>query len=159
MNATLDHNCKLGSGAYGVVYKGMCKGQIVAVKTVNPHATKEYYQSLLGEIKILSHIGRHHCIVNLEGAYTKDLHKGMFYLLLFSCEKIYKIIHIFKTSLSKWLIFEPLGTLYVFTEYCGVGNLEKFLRKNRNKYLTWEEVSLRNVDDELKFDDADTDFS
>lgn len=54
----------------------MCRGKIVAAKALKPHATKEYLQSLLGEIKILSHVGRHDFIVNMEAAYTKDIQKG-----------------------------------------------------------------------------------
>ncbi|ODN02922.1 Vascular endothelial growth factor receptor 1 [Orchesella cincta] len=81
----IDHTHCLGSGAYGIVYKGLCKGKIVAVKTTKPHTTKEYLQSLLGEIKILSHIGRHDFIVNLEGAYTRNLQKGTVYLFMEYC--------------------------------------------------------------------------
>lgn len=64
------------------MHKALCKGKVVAAKTVKPQATKEYLQSLLGEIKILSHVGRHDFIVNLEGAYTKDLKKGRMKFIL-----------------------------------------------------------------------------
>ncbi|CAL8127381.1 unnamed protein product [Orchesella dallaii] len=115
----IDHNRCLGSGAYGIVCKGLCKGKVVAVKTLKPNTTKEYLQSLLGEIKILSHIGRHDFIVNLEGAYTKNLQKG---------------------------------TVYLFMEFCGLGSLEKFLRANRQNF-----VSLENLENENEYKNGSSD--
>jgi len=74
----LDRNHMLGSGQFGMVFKGECMNKVVAVKTVAPHADKEYLKSLLNELKILIHIGQHPGIVNFIGAQTGELREGRF---------------------------------------------------------------------------------
>jgi hypothetical protein len=58
----------LGSGQYGVVFKGSIQQkdsednieQIpIAVKTVRPNVPIEYFKALLSELKILAFIGQH----------------------------------------------------------------------------------------------------
>lgn len=44
----------------------------VAVKTLKDDATESEYKDLASEIKVLIHIGKHKCIVNLLGACTRD---------------------------------------------------------------------------------------
>lgn len=76
----------LGSGAYGVVYKGHLWGQMVAVKTIKPFADKAYLKALLSEIKVLIHLGQHENIVSLLGAFTSHLKSGVVYEFLEYCQ-------------------------------------------------------------------------
>ncbi|XP_067025155.1 angiopoietin-1 receptor-like [Acropora muricata] len=68
---------ELGSGVFGVVYKGeICgkNGEITpcAVKALKASATDEETRDLYNELKIMSNIGSHPNLVNLLGACTKD---------------------------------------------------------------------------------------
>ncbi|XP_067025150.1 angiopoietin-1 receptor-like [Acropora muricata] len=68
---------ELGSGAFGVVYKGeICgeNGEITpcAVKALKASATDEEMRDLYNELEIMSNIGSHPNLVNLLGACTKD---------------------------------------------------------------------------------------
>ena len=56
---------------------GEYNGQKIAVKTVQTNAEKLYIKSLLSELKIMIHLGKHPGIVNLVGAQTQSLNKGM----------------------------------------------------------------------------------
>ncbi|KAK7880514.1 hypothetical protein WMY93_032840 [Mugilogobius chulae] len=67
----------LGSGAFGKVVAATAVGldpdqneTTVAVKMLKPRALSEEREALMSELKILSHIGFHHNIVNLLGACT-----------------------------------------------------------------------------------------
>jgi hypothetical protein len=66
----------LGSGAFGIVYKGIVHGVPAAVKTVKADGGKESLKALLSEIKIIMYIGKHEHIVQLLAANTSDLQKG-----------------------------------------------------------------------------------
>jgi len=68
-----DEKQVLGSGAFGVVYKGKLVGSPnpVAIKTVLPHSEITYFKSLLSEVKVMIHIGRHPHIVTIIGASTE----------------------------------------------------------------------------------------
>ncbi|XP_067025516.1 angiopoietin-1 receptor-like isoform X2 [Acropora muricata] len=68
---------ELGSGAFGVVYKGEISeknGDITpcAVKALKAAATDEEMRDLYNELEIMSSIGSHPNLVNLLGACTKD---------------------------------------------------------------------------------------
>ncbi|XP_015779761.1 PREDICTED: fibroblast growth factor receptor 1-like [Acropora digitifera] len=68
---------ELGSGAFGVVYKGEISeknGNITpcAVKALKASATDEEMRDLYNELEIMSSIGSHPNLVNLLGACTKD---------------------------------------------------------------------------------------
>jgi len=49
---------------------------LVAVKTVQRNAEKQYLKALLSELKIMIHLGKHENIVPIIGACTKDLKRG-----------------------------------------------------------------------------------
>lgn len=73
---------KLGSGAYGLVLKGIARGlfagdeeTVVAIKTLQPNSDITNFKALLIELKIMSFIGRNPYIVNLLGACTTDIRK------------------------------------------------------------------------------------
>lgn len=70
----------LGEGQFGIVLKGHHQTKQgtfpVAVKTVKDNDPNRL-RTLLTEIKIKMHIGKHENIVNLIGAVTKDLRKRM----------------------------------------------------------------------------------
>lgn len=68
---------KLGSGAFGVVFKAEAvdiidKGttSIVAVKTVKPDTDPLYKKALASELKIMMNVGQHLNVVNLLGSCT-----------------------------------------------------------------------------------------
>jgi len=68
---------ELGSGEFGVVYKGeICggNGEITpcAVKALKASATDEEMRDLYNELEFMSNIGSHPNLVNLLGACTKD---------------------------------------------------------------------------------------
>ena len=47
----------------------------VAIKMAKPPVDKSQLTSLMGEIKIMQHLGKHLNVVNLLGACTVNLHK------------------------------------------------------------------------------------
>lgn len=72
----------LGSGAFGVVRQakafGIVRGETattVAVK-MGKKKTPAVVKSLVAELKVMIHLGRHLNIVNLLGACTKSLHRS-----------------------------------------------------------------------------------
>ncbi|CAL8132318.1 unnamed protein product [Orchesella dallaii] len=71
-----DQQCLLGTGNFGVVYKGTANGIPAAVKQPNKNCTKGSFKSCLSEVKVHCYIGVHTNIVGFLGAYTKEIHKG-----------------------------------------------------------------------------------
>lgn len=74
-------NTLLGSGAFGVVQKGVIyygenRQDVVAVKTVNSPKDVTDFESSLMELTIMSYIGNHEHIVSLRGACTDNLIKS-----------------------------------------------------------------------------------
>ena len=74
---------QIGAGAFGRVLEGVALGikeneaqTTVAVKTLNPYSNKDVLKSLMSELKIMSHLGRHSNIVNLLGAITTNIQKS-----------------------------------------------------------------------------------
>ena len=79
---------ELGSGAFGRVVKAEAIGlkldepiTTVAVKMVKSNVDATALESLIGELKIMARLGSHPNVVNLLGAYTKNIAKGQFILL------------------------------------------------------------------------------
>lgn len=76
---------QLGSGCFGRVVKGEAIGikgsretvRTVAVKMVRSQTNVAAMESLVSELKILIHLGSHLNVVNLLGACTKKITKGM----------------------------------------------------------------------------------
>lgn len=76
-----DFETILGSGEFGIVYKGSINTSdtqnsnavIVAVKTVKKNVHINYFKALMSELKILAFIGHHENIVNLIGANTANI--------------------------------------------------------------------------------------
>jgi hypothetical protein len=74
----------LGSGCFGRVVKAEAVGikgsnetvKTVAVKMVRSQTNVAAMESLVGELKILIHLGSHLNVVNLLGACTKRITKG-----------------------------------------------------------------------------------
>lgn len=73
----------LGSGAFGVVYKAEAIGILdkntittVAVKTVKTSTDSFYKKSLVSELKIMVHLGKHLNVINLLGACTGNISKS-----------------------------------------------------------------------------------
>ncbi|CAL8100192.1 unnamed protein product [Orchesella dallaii] len=96
----------LGSGEYGIVYKGTLEKTnetiSVAVKTTKPYSNAQCLRALLKEVKVMMYVGQHPKIVKLEGCCTNNLREG---------------------------------ELLIVTEYCENGSLERYLRSNRLNFL------------------------
>jgi len=75
----------LGSGEFGIVYKGRLEDRDVAVKTVQQNIEKIYIKSLMVELKILMMLKEHENIISLVGATTSKLGSGeiLFYKTLY----------------------------------------------------------------------------
>ena len=83
-----DTNNLLGSGAYGRVYKGTVEGhgEEVAVKmTLKSNATSSNLKTLLSEIKVLIHVGKHPNVVSIIGAYTSEVTAGIVIIAIELC--------------------------------------------------------------------------
>jgi len=75
----------LGQGEFGIVCRGNLKHinptngmtilSEVAVKSQLPTMEVEEFKNLLWEVKIMSHVGSHDCIVSFIGASTKSIKK------------------------------------------------------------------------------------
>ena len=77
----------LGSGQFGIVYKGIVNGRPVAVKTLKANADKDYLKALLSELKIMCYLGKHEHLVELIGANTSKLKKGNVFLFVEMCSE------------------------------------------------------------------------
>jgi FMS-like tyrosine kinase 1 len=82
----------LGQGAFGKVVLAEAVGignstttSKVAVKMPKDFADREQLKALLSELKVLIHVGHHLNIVNLLGSCTKEIHKGVLYVLQEYC--------------------------------------------------------------------------
>lgn len=81
----LDAKAPLGMGEYGIVYKGTILGRLgsdgdptpVAIKTIKPSAGVQCLRSLLKEIKVMLHVGKHANIACLIGCCTENIRKGI----------------------------------------------------------------------------------
>ncbi|XP_023246671.1 vascular endothelial growth factor receptor kdr-like [Copidosoma floridanum] len=100
---------KLGSGAFGVVYKAMAYEllarksiTLVAVKTVRKNADPMYITALAKELKIMIYLGQHLNITSLLGACTKNIAKR---------------------------------ELLVIVELCKFGNLQNYLLDHRQTFI------------------------
>jgi FMS-like tyrosine kinase 1 len=76
--------------AYGIEDSSDCTSSAsqpttVAVKMLKERADMSQRKSLLAELKILIHVGRHMNIVNLLGSVTKDLIKGELMVVVEYC--------------------------------------------------------------------------
>ena len=75
---------QLGSGCFGRVVRAEAIGlkdsepvRTVAVKMIRSSANNTAIEALISELKILIHLGSHLNVVNLLGACTKTLTKGI----------------------------------------------------------------------------------
>jgi hypothetical protein len=75
---------QLGAGCFGRVVKGEAVGvkdseetvKTVAVKMVKSQTNVAALEALIGELKIMIHLGAHLNVVNLLGACTKSIIRG-----------------------------------------------------------------------------------
>ncbi|ODN03810.1 Platelet-derived growth factor receptor beta [Orchesella cincta] len=86
----IDMTTVLGSGAYAIVLRGTVHRRgdqtRVAVKTAKPMDDVGYFKALLSELKIMGFIGSHPNIVNLIGAYTKNIQNREIFIAIEYCE-------------------------------------------------------------------------
>jgi serine/threonine protein kinase len=104
-NLKINETCILGSGAFGVVYKGTVLKENdayeVAVKMLKQNMTVQYFKALMDELKIMAYIGKHPNVVRLVGSCSKNIKKL---------------------------------ELYVAVEYCIHGNIRDFLKFRRASF-------------------------
>ena len=123
----------MGSGAFGRVVKGQAIGlkldepvTTVAVKMVRSTEDTEAeaaLRSLVGELKIMMHLGSHLNIVSLMGACT-DISKGQF-ILHYQCFNV----------IIQNVLFTDVGDFLVLVEYCRFGNLRTYLKDHRDDFV------------------------
>ncbi|XP_063923158.1 vascular endothelial growth factor receptor 1-like isoform X3 [Zophobas morio] len=111
---------QLGSGAFGVVMKGVAKGIVdgeesttVAVKMVKKNADHTYIKALASELKIMVHLGKHLNVVNLLGACTKNVAKR---------------------------------ELLVIVEFCRFGNIQNYLLRHRENFIDQVDPKTCHID-------------
>lgn len=78
-----DETAVLGKGQFGKVLKGVYHEDIgkktdVAVKTLKTKNDVSALKSLLSELKIMATVGKHVNVVNLVGACTKRMARGIY---------------------------------------------------------------------------------
>ncbi|XP_044019280.1 vascular endothelial growth factor receptor 1-like [Aphidius gifuensis] len=83
---------ELGSGTFGVVYKAEANGIggdehtiIVAVKMIKQTSDPSNKEALLSELEIMKDVGKHVNIISLLGACTKNIAKGVLYIIVELC--------------------------------------------------------------------------
>ncbi|XP_071746500.1 vascular endothelial growth factor receptor 1 [Lepeophtheirus salmonis] len=83
---------QIGSGAFGRVMLAEAIGilnseplSLVAIKMCKPPVSKSQLTSLMSEIKIMLHLGKHLNVVNLLGACTTDLNKRELWVIVEYC--------------------------------------------------------------------------
>lgn len=88
----LNLGMQLGTGAFGVVVKGIAYGiceeepvSTVAVKMVKRGIDLSYLDALSSELKIMVHLGKHLNVVNLLGACTKKIGKSKSNIYVVPC--------------------------------------------------------------------------
>ena len=85
----------LGSGNFGTVFKGEAIGLLypnskttVAIKTVSNTSNEDDINTLIAEMKVMSHLDQHCNLVNMLGTCISELEEnGTIWLLLEFCEK------------------------------------------------------------------------
>ncbi|ODM99250.1 Fibroblast growth factor receptor [Orchesella cincta] len=85
-NIVTDTSSVLGSGNFGVVYRGTMNDTPVAIKHLKRKCTTETFKSFLLEVKVHSHIGKHQNVVNLLGAYIREIRYGVLYVVTEICQ-------------------------------------------------------------------------
>ena len=146
-------NKVLGVGQFGRVIKGEARDllgiegrTIVAVKMLKETADIVQRKALLGEIKIMAHIGQHLNVVNLLGAVTKNLVKGKEIwprlILYLSSRNVWSFSHVSGVG-RDGSIFKGnfAGELYMLTEYCRHGSLRDYLQNHQgNRFYNQVDV-------------------
>lgn len=122
----IDRNALLGSGAYGLVFKGklLQNNLPIAIKTLKPNADILYFRSLLSELKVMTFIGEHENIVRCIGASTSELKSS----------KILDIFCTIKLTPFTSFICIQIGKLYIIVEFCALGSMESYLRDHRDDF-------------------------
>ncbi|CAL8147213.1 unnamed protein product [Orchesella dallaii] len=111
-------NTILGEGNYGVVHKLKLSKfpNHVAVKIPKSNCTKETLKSLLSEIKIMSYVGVNEYVVQFLGAYTKEIQRGIVYIVTELCENGCLLSHL--GEMKKTFAENKSGGIIELTRFC-----------------------------------------
>ena len=126
---------KLGSGAFGEVYKGIIdrpgsnESLVVGVKTVRSDTELKYFLAFLSEIKIMSYLEQHENVLRLIGVSTENIEESKIFLHSSDfCHFVSKLILIFYDFLP------TLVKVWAIVEYCDLKDLEQFLQGRRKTF-------------------------
>ena len=65
----------LGSGEFGIVYRGVYNSEPVAIKVSKSFVHVDEFKSVLSEVKIMAYVGNHDFIVRFIGAEISEISK------------------------------------------------------------------------------------
>ena len=100
-------------------------------------------EALVSELKILIHLGSHLNVVNLLGACTKKISKGL--------------SHSVTVQLLTLTTFFPMkGELLVIVEYCRFGNLQTYIFNQRSNFINlvdeFGNIRAENEEFDIKYE-------
>ncbi len=145
----------MGAGYFGVVVKGEAVGlkgsnvfsKTVAVKMVRSKTNVAALEDLVSELKVLIYLGSHLNVLNLLGACTTNLHKGS-----------PRLIFLFQSYIDLPIFFFLcLEDLLIIVEYCQFGNLQSYLIRNRNNFISQLDDFIGNMETSMITEDRTDD--
>ncbi|XP_040570553.1 vascular endothelial growth factor receptor 1 [Lepeophtheirus salmonis] len=137
----------LGSGEFGYVKLAQAIGLIpgesittVAVKSVKPNSDDSYFQILVGELKIMTYLGKHLNIVNLLGAVTSGIDRKEVFIIVEFCEY---------GNLSKYLSNSHQNFINQINTYTGRYCPDLLSESKNNEYILPNNNNSDNAIDPL----------
>ncbi|ODM87154.1 Mast/stem cell growth factor receptor kita [Orchesella cincta] len=163
-----DNKHPIGSGQFGLVYKGVMTVEDtavdVAIKTSKPLSGAESLRTLMREVKVMMYAGHHPTIVNLMGCCTANLQEGYLFIVMEYCNNgslgnyLMTNQHNFVNSLKTETIFSSVTFVkndHITTDYVkqltfpqsSPCNLEEINRFDSHQLIVWS----RNIADGMDY--------